>query len=96
MACCPVPKSFSIHLLDIRKPSMAAKLAFQGMHSLAAFLMARMEFWKAVMVAASFMASWTSRVSSPEARLMRLSAATMEQLLERFNYFAERPVEPGS
>jgi hypothetical protein len=48
------------------------------------------------MVAASFMASWTSRVSSPEAKLIPLSATTMEQLLERLNYFAERPVEPGS
>ncbi len=44
MACCPVPTSFSIHLLDTRMPSIAAKLAFHGMHSLAAFLMARMEF----------------------------------------------------
>jgi hypothetical protein len=96
VACCPVPTSFSIHLLEIRKPSMAAKLAFHGMHSLAASLMARMEFWKAVMVAASFMASWTSRASSPDARLMRLSAATLEQLLERLNCFAERPVERGS
>jgi hypothetical protein len=76
VACCPVPTSFSIHLLDIRKPSMAAKLTFHGMHSLAASLMAQLEFWKAVMVATSFMALWTSRVSSPEASLMRLSAAT--------------------
>jgi hypothetical protein len=28
---------------------MAAKLAFHGMHSLAASLMAQLEFWKAVL-----------------------------------------------
>ncbi len=57
--------------------------------------MARMLVWKAATEAASLRDSLTSKLSSPAASEILLSAASLEVLLAKVNCLADSPVELG-